>query len=210
VPCDFNPIIYKRLNNDINNLNIKELINHYLQHGIDEKRKYKIELPLDFNPKIYRELNVDLVNISDEDLKTHYIKHGFIENRQYLKSNKYYLLTEQNADFENDYKSYETDQNMVYIIGCMFQEDIDKYYYDLITHYSAKKFRFITNKSLFEKINFKSKDVILIKNLLNIDISVGDIFNKTSNGAFTVITIHDFVCLSGNNNMFTSLVHSAK
>ena len=209
LPTYFNPIVYKRLNYDLNNLNVKELINHYLRFGIDEKRKYKIDLPLDFNPNIYKELNVDLVNMSDEDLKTHYIKYGFIENRRYMVSKKYYFFAELNANFENDYQNYEKESNMVYIIGCMFQEDIDKYYYDLITHYSAKKFKFINNKSLFDKINFKSTDLILIKNFLNIDITVEDILNKNFNGAFSVITIHDFVWLSGNNNMFTNLVHSA-
>ena len=58
-------------------MNTEQLIMHYLNYGIYEKRTYKIELPNDFNPEVYKELNIELLNLSDEELKVHYIKYGY-------------------------------------------------------------------------------------------------------------------------------------
>ena len=41
IPDDFDPIIYKNLNNDLNKLNNDQLIEHYLVFGINENRIYK-------------------------------------------------------------------------------------------------------------------------------------------------------------------------
>ena len=41
LPKDFNPIVYKNKNKDLLQFNDNELINHYLTHGIHEKRVYK-------------------------------------------------------------------------------------------------------------------------------------------------------------------------
>jgi hypothetical protein len=38
---DFNPIIYKELNNDLKHMSNKELLTHFFDHGINEGRKYK-------------------------------------------------------------------------------------------------------------------------------------------------------------------------
>ena len=59
IPNDFNPEIYKKLHLDLINMNTDQLIMHYLNYGIHEKRIYKIELPNDFNPEIYKKLHVD-------------------------------------------------------------------------------------------------------------------------------------------------------
>jgi hypothetical protein len=210
IPDDFNPIIYKRLNSDLINMNIKELLNHYLEYGINENREYKIDLPDNFNANTYKELNNDLIDLSEEELKLHYIKHGFIECRQYIKSKTYELFQLVNSDFEQNYEKYYTEANMVYIIGSINHGGgMAKYYYDLITHYESKKFRFINNKNLLNKINFKSTDIVLIKNLLDCDILLDDLVKKTFNDALLVLTIHDFIWLSGNYNMFTNLIHSS-
>jgi hypothetical protein len=44
IPNDFNLYYYRKLNSDLHHMNYEELIIHYLTHGINEHRKYKIEL----------------------------------------------------------------------------------------------------------------------------------------------------------------------
>ena len=42
LPSDFDPNLYKKLNKDLQHFSNEEAINHYLMHGINEKRKYLI------------------------------------------------------------------------------------------------------------------------------------------------------------------------
>ena len=87
IPDDFICEIYKLLNHDLNMLNNKELIDHYLTFGINEKRIYKIpdNLPKNFNCKIYKLLNNDLLHLSDIELIKHYVTYGKYENRSYSR-----------------------------------------------------------------------------------------------------------------------------
>jgi hypothetical protein len=105
LPTDFNPILYKELNKDLQHFNDEEAIEHYLIHGVNEKRSYKKNknkdrkrrqkkeitifngLPTDFNPILYKELNKDLQHFNDEEAIEHYLIHGINEKRKYLINN---------------------------------------------------------------------------------------------------------------------------
>ena len=83
IPFDFNPENYRKLYNDLSNMNENELIEHYIHYGYYENRIYKIDLPFDFNPENYKKLYNDLSNMNESDLIEHYIHHGYYENRIY-------------------------------------------------------------------------------------------------------------------------------
>jgi hypothetical protein len=83
LPDDFDPIIYKNLNSDLVHLNNEELINHYINYGINEKRIYKSKLPKDFDAKKYKKLNPDLVHLNKKELIEHYLNYGINEKRIY-------------------------------------------------------------------------------------------------------------------------------
>lgn len=94
IPPDFNWKIYLQLNHDLteNGLcNQQQAETHYLKHGIDEGRIYRLdnflgELPEDFDYRIYGILNPDLDDIFGSDqakLEMHYRSYGHRENRQF-------------------------------------------------------------------------------------------------------------------------------
>ena len=90
LPFDFDVIVYKELNKDLSNLSNINAIYHYINNGINEKRKYKRNiLPLDFDPEIYKKLNKDLKNLTDEEATNHYLTNGIDEKRKYKKNNIY-------------------------------------------------------------------------------------------------------------------------
>jgi hypothetical protein len=61
IPNDFNWKTYFLLNPDLNKIsNEEELKNHYLNHGISENRKYKINTPINFDWKNYLQINSNL------------------------------------------------------------------------------------------------------------------------------------------------------
>ncbi len=208
LPDDFNPIIYRRLNMDLTNHNDEELISHYLLYGKKENRKYKIDLPDDFNPQIYRELNNDLHFMTDNELILHYIKYGFIELRIYKCAPRKNMPN--NIIMDTNYLFDHNKLNIVYLIGSASQDGgLGKYYNDIIEYYSNKTFVHISSKNTLNSVKFKQTDIILIKTLLNTDITVDDLLNKSFNDAFIVLTVHDFVWLNYNQNLFTDEVHSS-
>ncbi len=88
LPKDFNWKVYIELHKDLKNKNEEQAIFHYLNHGIKEKRSYKIEkntLPFDFDWKTYLHLNKDLGEKNEAEAVSHFLKHGKIENRRYKK-----------------------------------------------------------------------------------------------------------------------------
>lgn len=208
LPNDFNPIVYQRLNRDLFNHNNKELISHYFLHGKKENRKYKIDLPNDFNPQTYRELNNDLHFMTNDELILHYIKYGFIESRIYKcmskKNMQNYIVIDTNSQFDYD------KLNIVYLIGNISQDGgLGKYYNDIIEHYKNKIFVQINSDNVLDLVKFKQTDIVLIKSLLNTNITVDSLLNKSFNNAFIIITVHDFVWLSDNQNYFTDSVHTS-
>ena len=87
LPNNFDPNMYKILNIDLNNLNIKELGEHYLKYGVNEGRVYKtIDLIDDFNSCVYKNLHPDLSHLSEKDALAHFYKNGVFEGRKYKKN----------------------------------------------------------------------------------------------------------------------------
>ena len=98
IPNDFDPIIYKNINPDLYHLSEQELINHYINYGMEEERIYKENqskppnkiippnknIPEDFNPSTYKLLHLDLKDFSDKEAINHYIKYGKKEGRKYI------------------------------------------------------------------------------------------------------------------------------
>jgi hypothetical protein len=79
-PIDFDVIIYGKYN-DLENLSNDNLIKHYIEHGKNEKRVYK--LPDNFNVNSYKKMNLDLIHLNDNDLIKHYVNYGINENRNF-------------------------------------------------------------------------------------------------------------------------------
>ena len=104
LPEDFDLNIYRNLYGDLKELNDEQLINHYLNNGINEGRIYKNNLPEDFYLNSYRNLNSDLNELNDIDLLNHYLNNGFNEGRPY----KYNLPEDFNL---NSYRNLNSDLN---------------------------------------------------------------------------------------------------
>jgi hypothetical protein len=95
LPNDFMWKTYILLNNDLQYINEEyEAITHYLNHGINEGRSYKItdikssndniNLPKEFHWETYIYLNNDLSYINDyKTAITHYLNYGINEGRSY-------------------------------------------------------------------------------------------------------------------------------
>ena len=81
LPEDFDAKTYLRLNPDLKETE-KEAGMHYIRHGLNENRLYKMDLPNDFDPDVYLKLNVDL-DQHKIDPKIHYLLHGKNEGRNY-------------------------------------------------------------------------------------------------------------------------------
>ena len=81
LPNNFNIDAYRLLNKDLERMDDKQCIKHYLTYGKNENRLYKI--PDDFNTDAYRLLNKDLENMDDKQCITHYLTYGKNENRSY-------------------------------------------------------------------------------------------------------------------------------
>lgn len=79
---DFDCNVYKLLNKDLMHLTDEEAKKHYSNHGIREKRIYK--LPNDFYPVVYKLYHPnDLKNLNDDQLTNHFLTKGYHENRAY-------------------------------------------------------------------------------------------------------------------------------
>ena len=69
LPKDFDWNNYLLLNTDLTFTKEEDCKNHYFNHGINEDRKYILDIPDDFDWKIYLEINPDLaINCSDKYL----------------------------------------------------------------------------------------------------------------------------------------------
>lgn len=79
------PDMYRNLNLDLELIfknDSKKYINHLIDHGIKEKRPFKIEhINPNFNLEFYRKNYEDLQNLTCMQLVEHYIKYGLAEKR---------------------------------------------------------------------------------------------------------------------------------
>jgi len=127
IPNDFFWKNYIKLNSDLSEHSNKEdAIKHYMNHGIFENRKYKIDIPNDFNWKTYLKLNPDLNQDSnEEEANNHYLINGFMENRKYK------------IDIPNDFDC----RNYLKLNPDLIQYDDDE---EIIKHY--KNYGFFENR----------------------------------------------------------------
>lgn len=88
-PINFDVSNYKKINEDLINMNDDEAINHYIKYGVYENRKYidSNALPQYFNVITYKKINTDLINMNDDEAINHYLKYGIYENRKYIDRN---------------------------------------------------------------------------------------------------------------------------
>jgi hypothetical protein len=144
LPPDFDISMYKELNNDLKNMNENQLLNHYLLHGQNENRIYKITLPDDIDLYTYRELNNDLNNLNETQLKIHYFLYGQYENREYK------------CKFPNEFdiNNYRELNKDLYNLN---DKELSNHYYNF-GQYENRMYKKITyNKNLLENnINIKS------------------------------------------------------
>lgn len=150
LPLDFDPCKYTQLYPDLAKLNCSQAEQHYIKHGKNEGRIYKLDLPNDFNPVIYKELNIDLVEISDMSAMVHYTKYGKVENRVYQDPyfDAQYFCEQNHYEFDN------TGSNIGYLYR-QYKSDIrqpkSKVFEDIVQSYKTS---FVaTNKPLIILIN---------------------------------------------------------
>ena len=86
IPSNYDQNVYKLNNPDLAHLNGADLFDHFINHGIREKRIYC--LPKDFNLIDYKKLNSDLSQFNNDELLQHFIHHGLREKRPYKIKNK--------------------------------------------------------------------------------------------------------------------------
>lgn len=89
---DFNPTIYKSLNNDLKHMSDEQATQHFYNIGIKEARKYRSDDYNDinryniFDPIIYKSLNHDIKYMSNEEATQHFYTFGIKENRKFRTS----------------------------------------------------------------------------------------------------------------------------
>lgn len=86
LPADFVPKQYLLLNPDLSKLSFAELFSHYLEFGIVEGRKYRLDIPDNFEWTSYVKLNPDLATTvtHEEAALVHWTQFGKTERRRYL------------------------------------------------------------------------------------------------------------------------------
>lgn len=126
LPEDFNYIEYKYLNPDLLNMKEYELIEHYINCGKKENRKYKFEIPYDFNDFLYKQLNYDLNKMNSLELKVHFTNFHKIENRLYQVTTKFFNFRETFHDvvlteykiLNQDIKNFNDEELIRHYIDC--------------------------------------------------------------------------------------------
>jgi len=87
IPDDFNPNVYKELNDDLKYFTEFQATLHYENTGhLEKHRKYKYKnIPDDFNPETYIKINNDLKHLTEIEAKIHYEYTGFQEKHRKYK-----------------------------------------------------------------------------------------------------------------------------
>ena len=162
LPFDFDSVHYKSLYNDLVHLTNEEAEKHYLNHGIIEKRLYKIND--DFNPSVYRNIYKELQNEFPD--RNYMFNSGNLE--KWFKKEKIFLLNASLSviknkpasqmdiweEFTNDVIKFISENNKT----CVFV---------LLGNFAKSKQNFISNKS--NKIIFY-KQYLLVFERTNINI----------------------------------------
>ena len=165
---NFDYDFYKTYYDDLNNLSDTELLNHFIEHGQYEGRRfnsscntfllnyyrekldsikllYFFDIPCDFDIYYYKKNYDDIKHLSIIDTMFHYINHGYYEGRIYNKiDNKNYYLNSFYITILNklnhNYKYDNDDLNNLNIyFYIIFNDDLNKAsYMNALKHYLEK------------------------------------------------------------------------
>ena len=222
---NFDPVIYKLLNNDLKYLNINELDNHFNKIGINENRLYKFNVPKKFSYHDYKNLIKDLEKYNELECYKHYTLYGRKEDRKYFDYDKeslkfdYKIYRELNVDLNTfdknklltHFKNYGKNENRkitrlyfrkIYYICNIAGGGTAKYLEDLKNLFNKILFIKILDKEELYEINFEKNDILIIVHLINTNINCNDlidIYNKINLNI--LITIHDCFWINYKNNL---------
>ena len=135
-PKDFNWIEYISINKDLQHLDEKNAIDHYINRGIYENRPYKNILLRNFNLSEYTNLNKHLFvkllagkKMREIDIVNHYLKYGSYENTlpKDFNWNKYIKLYDDlkhmnEEQAKNHYIKYGYNEGRIYKINNTYNE----------------------------------------------------------------------------------------
>jgi DNA-binding ferritin-like protein (Dps family) len=144
IPVRFDEYVYRICNPDISNLNIYDLITHYIENGRNESRTYCLPEKFDFN---YYRITSNLLDCTNEEIILHWANHGQYENRSYCLPDKfnfnYYRIASNLLDFSNEeimlhWINHGQHENRIYCLPDEFNFD----YYRLspdISHFTDEE-----------------------------------------------------------------------
>jgi hypothetical protein len=166
---DFDFDFYRETYDDINKLSNSELLDHFIQCGQYEGRRYNklcytilppyyrdklkllgllyfFDIPDDFDIYFYKKNNDDIKNLSNIEILYHYIDHGFYEGRIYkynIDLNNFYLKFLNILNITEDFNIYS------YIL---LNKNLNNYsYLNAIKHY--------IEAGINEKLLYKKEDL---------------------------------------------------
>jgi hypothetical protein len=137
----FNINFYKNFYDEFKNYNNEDIINHYINYGLNENRltckKDFYNIYKDFIPENYKDFNSDLSNINDDiQLMKHYFNFGIFENRiiskdDFLEKNKNFdiFFYKEFYKLPNDFShkniiiNYINNRNNIFISKDVFYEN---------------------------------------------------------------------------------------
>ena len=230
LPIDFDPILYKELNPDLEKLSNKEAINHYITQGILEHRIYNIVIPTDFDVNLYKKLNPDIQSLSNKNAITHYKIYGRVENRNYniqlpfdFDVNLYKKLNTDMQNMSDDnaiihYKLYGVSENRKYKINNTMMKNtiientiIKNKKNNIISFNTLENTNFINEnniKNIIECNNFV--DINIINNLKSFTIIIDS--NSNNNFLNTIVSHYKykntFLTVNSNNNILNLFINN--
>jgi hypothetical protein len=149
-PKDFDPKFYKILNPDLSSLTDEELIKHYLNHGIKEKRNYKLSININSSPNFFplfinHDISLTGAPIFLYDFVTYLKNNKIIKNPIIVEAYKNNLFN--NYDIQKMYHENNSEKllqiiketNPVFI----YSNSLNLYYYNI------DKFRDYWHKTYF-------------------------------------------------------------
>jgi hypothetical protein len=175
---DFNWLIYKELNPDLERIGFKNEIQykkHYYLHGIQEGRKWRFEeLYPYFNTEQYKNNYIDLRELNDIELQIHWINIGRYQNRKYYKIKNGQLDGSNNIQ-KNERIKCDDDKKISYFNNINFLSNLDK----LLNIYSKnykKSIQKSKNIDISFIINYENNIELLFMALITLNKSINDNF----------------------------------
>ena len=190
LPNDYNWQEYIYLNPDLQGMNENDAYYHYIAYGINEKRKYKFDIPSNFNWNEYIENNNLNIN-NDFDAKKHYYenktiifnkkqilekKFNYIEyvesHNDLISFNKHTAITHYtNYGYKECRKYILYNISRIFVIESHFKNDICNIFNQFENIFLIK----IDDKKKLYDIEFKKNDIIIFDIHNNLNISTIDI-----------------------------------